>query len=526
MKMIITPGPGVKIIGHSKGVVIKTPAEHETSPEQSLELILSVLGACEVPAWAADLIIGYSQQQVEIIRQQQETIGQQASLIQSLQDQLARNSQNSSTPPASDGLKKKPHPQSLRQSQKKKGGQIGHQGRTLEAVEQPDHIQIHPVSECERCHTSLEQVAVEAYQKRQVFDIPPVRVEVTEHQVEIKPCPQCGHRNQAEFPAEVTQVVQYGSGLKAQVAYFNNYHVIPLERTTEIFADLYNHPISERLVEQINGRLAEAVNPANQVIKQQLLEAAVLNFDETGLRVEGKLHWLHVASTATLTYYQVHQKRGSKAMDEINILPQFSGTAVHDHWKSYFTYKNSAHSLCNAHHLRELTFVGQQYAQDWAAEMITLLLDIKQAVAKVKSPQNQLEPQKIAEFEQRYDDIIANGLAVNPPPPKPKNKKGPLKQSPPKNLLDRLKAYKPEVLAFMYDFRIPFDNNQAERDARMMKVKQKVSGTFRTKSGADRFCAIRGYISTARKNGQGVMAALQSALAGNPFIPASLPQQL
>lgn len=465
-------------------------------------------------------IILMLQQQV---RELQHMVAEQAVEIQRLRDELTKNSRNSGKPPSSDGLKK-PRPRNLRRKTgRRSGGQAGHPGHTLEMVEQPQHVQVHPVRVCPHCATDLEPVQPCGRERRQVFDVPPVQIEVTEHQAEIKVCPACWQAVKADFPPGVSQPVQYGPRIKAQVSYLNNYQLIPLARTCEVLGDFYGHTPAEALVLDANAATVAGIVPSLGATQEQLIAADVVHFDESGLRVEGQLNWLHVASTEWLTYYGVHPQRGQVGMQAQGILPAFQGRAVHDHWASYFAFDNCQHALCNAHHLRELLFVAEQYQQPWAEEMIRLLLDIKAEVETMPAGQVRLPSERLAHFEQRYDELIARGGEANPPPSEPPPKKrGRKKQTPPKNLLDRLEHYKPQVLAFMYDLRVPFDNNLAERDVRMVKVKQKVSGAFRTRTGAETFCAIRSYISTVRKHGLNVIDAIHAALIGTPFVPCTL----
>ena len=457
----------------------------------------------------------------EQVQQLQQVVAEQAAVIQSLRDQLAKNSRNSGKPPSSDGLKKPPRPQNLRQKKgRHPGGQTGHAGHTLKLVENPQHTRVHPVLVCSQCAADLQAVEPCGHERRQVFDIPPVQIEVTEHRAEIKVCPECGHSTKGDFPAEVSQAVQYGFRLKAQAAYLNNYQLLPWERSCELLGDFYGHRPAEALIQEANTAVVGQIAPSLTSIQHGLRLAEVGHFDESGLRVEGQLNWLHVASTPHLTYYTVQPQRGQPGMQASGILPHFKGRAVHDHWSAYFNFEQCDHALCNGHHLRELQFVVEQYQQPWAQDMIELLQTIKAEVEATPAPQMSLAPERLAHFEQRYDDLIAQGLKANPPPtPPPAKKRGRLKQSPPKNLLDRLHQRKAETLAFMSDFRVPFDNNLAERDIRMIKVKQKISGAFRTRTGVETFCAIRSYISTVRKHGLNVIDAIYDALTGHPFIP-------
>jgi transposase len=443
--------------------------------------------------------------------------------VQKLEDQIAKNSGNSGKPPSSDGLKK-PQPKSLRQaSGKASGGQPGHAGETLKMVSEPEYVEIHAVESCPHCQMDLSEIETASYRVRQVFDLPPVTIEVTEHRAEIKACPVCCKPVKASFPAGVTQPTQYGPRLCAQAVYLHHYHFVPLERTSEIFADFYGHSPSEGTIVNVAERLGKQVHPAVEAIKRQLTtQASVVHLDETGMRVEGRLQWVHSASSASLTYYDVHPKRGHAAMDDIGILPNLVGVAVHDDWQPYWRYTDCAHSLCNAHHLRRLRFLVECYDQGWAEEMSQLLCEMKTAIDQTRQTALPLASAQLALFEKCYDEIVASGFDQNPmlpPEPDAPKKRGRPKRTPPQNFLLHLQQRKVETLAFLYDPNIPFDNNQAERDIRMIKVKQKVSGTFRSQDGARRFCTIRSYISTVRKNGHRVLDALVDALDGHPIMP-------
>jgi len=470
-------------------------------------------------------LLGELGQQVEALAA---VVSQQGEALKALQGRLSKDSRTSSQPPSSDGYtkgKRKPRTESLRpRGQKPNGGQPGHEGHRLEFSEHVDRSEIHEVTRCPHCQHSLREVEVEGYEERQVFDIPAIRIEVTAHRAEIKVCPRCGQESHGAFPSGVTQSTQYGSGVKTWAGYFTHQHFIPLERTTQLFEDLLGHRISEAMVLKAGAALDRGVAPSTEAIKEQLKSSEVVHLDESGLRVLEKLHWLHVTSTDQLTHYEVHGKRGQVALDAIGILGDFQGRAVHDHWKPYFHY-DCDHGLCNAHHLRELHYIEKQYQQPWAAQMAALLRSIKKAVDETKATADALPVPQLKAFERKYEEILAEGLAANPdspptPPPGSPKKRGRRKRTPPLNLLIRLRDFQPQVLAFMYDFRVPFDNNQAERDVRMVKVQQKVSGCFRTLEGAQRFGRIRGYISTARKKGKNVFEAIRDAFDGNPFIPS------
>lgn len=439
--------------------------------------------------------------------------------IKELEGQLAKNSQNSSKPPSSDGLKK-PAPKSQRpRGHRKSGGQPGHKGQTLEQVENPDIIEEHHLPYCEECQCSLHGVETVGYESRQEFDIPEAKAQVTEHRAYTTLCPKCGKVNKGRFPEPITQPVQYGQRVKAMVVYYNQAQLLPYKRTQEIFRDIHGLPLSEGTLYNINRSGYDKLAEFEEAVKTTIKGSRIAHFDESGLRVEKKLHWLHVASTEQLTHYEVHPKRGKEAMDAIEILPEFQGRAIHDHWKPYFNY-GCAHSLCNAHHLRELTYHHEHYEQAWCAKMKVFLLEAKSAVEQQKAEgKKAFSPEVLLGYQKKYHTILQAGLADIPNLPDEGKKRGKEKQHPSKNLWNRLSTFHFETLAFLYDFTVPFTNNLGEQDIRMNKVKQKVSGCFRSLTGAKLFCRARSYISTVKKQGLNVREALTRVFEGNAFMP-------
>ncbi len=438
---------------------------------------------------------------------------------QALAGRLALNSQNSSKPPSSD-VYTKPAPTSLREkSNRKSGGQAGHAGHTLEQVEKPDHVKIHPLTRCPcGCGGSLKDQPVVRIEKRQVFDLPPQKLEVTEHQAEVKVCPRSGKEVSAAFPKGVSAPAQYGSRWKAWLVYLRVWQLLPLRRIRQMCADLFGQTVSEATVESAVVFAFEALAGFEAEIIRLILLTPVAHADETGMRVDGNLEWFHVLSTTMITWLGAHPKRGHEAMDAFGILPRFKGRLIHDFLESYFRYL-CLHGMCIPHILRELNFLHEQMNQPWAKKMKDLLLEMHRFIEEQKKKTDRLSAAQLAPWLERYHALLKEGFAANPPAARTPGKRGRTKQSKAYNLLRRLERHENDVLAFLHDFRVPFSNNQAERAFRMVKVQQKISGTFRTRRGAEAFARIRSYVSTARKQDYDVFRAMTGAMAGQPFMP-------
>lgn len=447
--------------------------------------------------------------------------------VADLEAQLRTNSRNSAKPPSSDGLGK-PAPKSLRtKSGRKPGGQPGHPGKTLRQVEQPDEVVLHEPGCCPGCGAEASDGMQIGVERRQVFDLPPGQVQVTEHQIVTRRC-ECGTKATGQAPARVSAPVQYGPRVMALIVYLYVGQLLSKKRTAQAIADLFGLPVSQGTVATVTARAGADLAEFLSAIRARLAAAAVANFDETGLRVEGRLHWLHSASTGRWSLLFVHRRRGREAMLEGGVLGSFTGVAVHDAWAPYDTFTDAAHVLCGAHLLRELQAVVDAHtttttrpavsASDagrwcWATQTADSLLAIKEHIEATRAQHQPVDAALLATHTGRIRDAATIAAADHTDPSKLGNKH--------RALARRIRDRHDQYLAFTTDPSIPFDNNAAEREIRMVKIRQKVSGCLRTLLGAQHFAAIRSYTATTGKHGLNLYDALTQLANGTPWLPAT-----
>ena len=427
-------------------------------------------------------------------------------LVMVLLNRVTLNSKNSSKPPASDPNRKKG---SRKKSDKPSGGQKSHKGTTLQKIDDPDEIEVITL---DRSTLPKGQYTEDGFETRQVFDIDISRV-VTEYQAQrlINEKGQCFI---APFPDKVTKAVQYGNGIKAHIVYLSQYQLLPYNRIQEYFADQLGVPVSEGSIYNFNKQAYEQLAEFETISKEHLVASPCINADETGINIHGKRHWLHGTSNDQWTHFFPHAKRGTEAMNDIGILPRYHGILCHDHWKPYYKY-DCTHSLCNAHHIRELTRAWEQDKQAWAHEMKQLLEKMNIAVNDAGGVLPHIEAEK---WKVQYRELLGKAEIECPPPDKPTEvKRGRIKRSKARNLLERLIDFEEDVLRFMTQTCVPFTNNAAENSIRMTKVQQKISGCFRSTTGAEIFCRVRGYLATCRK--QDVSATLAMTLVFEGKLP-------
>lgn len=437
--------------------------------------------------------------------------------VRSLRDRTAQNSRNSSRPPSTDQAEQ-PKPKSLRKkSGRKSGGQPGHPGRTLQINPTPQHVQIHPLLECE-CGEDLSQEPALDYQRRQVFDLPTMKLECTEHRAEIKECPCCHRTGVAAFPPDAQAPVQYGKNFRALLAYLYDAQLGASRRIREMCAEMFGYAVSEATLQSARQEHYEALEPFEKRLVQILPQEPVLHADETSVRIDKVRHWLHVLCTPLLTFFAIHLSRGKDAIQAAGIIPRFKGWLMHDFLSSYLGFENCLHTFCKSHLLRELVFLFEQHRQAWAGDLHDLFLDMHLCVQHRRARDAPLTQREYHRWRDRYRKLLRVGRRANPLTPEQRAHPR-AKQSKAQNLLDRLEGYDEAILAFLWNLDLPFSNNQAERDFRMMKVRMKISGCFRTFQGACRHARIRSYISTLRKHGLPVLEYLRRALDGRPFLP-------
>jgi transposase len=458
----------------------------------------------------ADLVVA----QARVIEEYTAEIAALKARVEDLEARLGKNSRNSSKPPSSDGLEK-PAPKSLRRkSGRKPGGQPGREGRTLSQVSDPDEVLRHEPVCCGRCGHDLDGTAETGVERRQVFDIPPITAHVIEHQLVVKKC-RCGAVNRPVDPDGVTAPVQYGPRLKALILYLYVGQFLSKKRTAQAIAELFGIPVSDGTIATTTRRAATALAEFCSQVRDRLSRADLAHFDETGFRVESQLMWLHSASTPEFTLLTVHWKRGTEAMNTAGVLPGFRGIAVHDAWAPYDTYIAATHALCNAHLLRELQAVIDVHPEDepwcWAEQARRGLQDLKTAVDQAQqNGQTSLDPKTTAKHTKAIRDAAT--VAANKPAITDLAKKH---RALARRIRDRINDY----LRFANNFNVPFDNNPAEQEIRMVKLRQKISGTMRSITGAQHFASIRSYTATTRKNGIPLLDALTQLTTGKPWLP-------
>ena len=430
------------------------------------------------------------------------TVEKQQQEINQLKAVINKDSHNSNKPPSSDNPYKKQRTKSLRKKGGKIGGQFGHEGSNLKQTLDPDYVQkLNPHGKC-ICGKNISQAIIIGKDIRQVFDLPEIKIQVTEYQSPVLKC-ECGKTHRAIFPSGINSKTQYGNNLKAFVVYLKHYGLMSYERIEDLIEDFLGQNISQGTLVNMVQDCAKNIKPFTELIKNALIDSKIVHFDETGFRIDGTLNWLHSAGNQDFTYYHPHKARGVKAMNDMGILPFFKGIAVHDHWESYFSYNLCSHSLCNSHHLRELIFFSER-DEKWADKIIKCLLDAKDE----KNQNLHFSDERKKYYRSKLLRLLNEALKIHPEMKKTKKTRGRQKQSQEHNLLSRMKNRINDVLRFVFEHFVPFDNNLAERDIRMTKVQQKISGTFRSLSGAYDFCAIRSYISTARKQGNSVFESI------------------
>lgn len=426
-----------------------------------------------------------------------------------LKSRLSTNSRNSSKPPSSDGYQKKP---ALPKKKKgKQGGQKGHKGRTLHQIEAPDKIINCPPGNCS-CGHEFSDDQIELSEKRQVFDLPVPRLEVTEYQIHKATCPVCGKLSKGEAPENVNAPAQYGNGAKAYVVLLNVYYKLPFKKIQLLFSDLFGYPINESTIYSASGQCYQKLEKSEEIIKSIIAGDKIAHADETGMRVNGKLHWLHTATTLFHTYLFIHEKRGRGALEsEKSLLDKFKGWLVHDCWGSYFRFKNFKHAICCAHILRELDGLIEIRKTKWAKTFKSYLMNVYEMPIEERVKRRQ-------HINSRYDLICNIAEKSEPPPIKTPGKRGRYKRTKGRNLIERLIREKDAVLAFAFNEEVPFTNNLAERDIRPAKIKQKISNCFRTFKGAEVYARIEGFVSTARKQKRNVFTELCTTFDGHNFI--------